>query len=435
MSFVKVKQVTPAMKFHWLDIYTQVNIYFDFLLWVKFADCRKSLEVYSWVGIIFFFFGYLTFLLLHLEWQFHKKGISALTINLHSIYSDILQPSSPPLSIMADNSSFPTVGEVPVSPPCLMKAKVSWMSTVRGNLSHEERILRRVRGILNKLTVEKYTILRTQLIDSGITTLHILQGAVSLILNKAFAEPMFCPLYAFLCHELSCSWLLDPPDGLPSFCSDKRLGKEITFKRILVNKCQKAFELENMKVAETRQQIVTGVSSDDRYKERRRNLGDIQFICELLKQKISILPVFIVHRILGQLLDPNDAEVNVEAVCLLLSTVGKELDEWCTWVSKRKELSNESPNEYHRWHETYFGWLKDVLATHPQMETRLKFMIRNLLDLRANKWVDLRHNNVKDKTIPELISASEESASSTINTRNRRAVQFHPKNQPDPHSW
>ncbi|KAI3867290.1 hypothetical protein MKW98_001724 [Papaver atlanticum] len=341
---------------------------------------------------------------------------------------------------MAGNSSFPTVGEGPVSPPCLMKANVSWMSTVRGNLSHEERILRRVRGILNKLTVEKYTLLRTQLIDSGITTLHILQGVVSLILNKAMAEPMFCPLYAFLCHELSCSWLLDPPDGLPSFPSDKRVGKEITFKRILVNKCQQAFELENMK---SRQQIMTGVSSDDRYKERRRNLGDIQFICELLKQRCSILPVFIVHRILGQLLDPNDAEVNVEAVCLLLSTVGKELDEWCTWVSKRKELSNESPNEYHRWHETYFGWLKDVLATHPQLETRLKFMIHNLLDLRTNKWVDLIHNKVKDKTIPELISVSEAKvlshlhlgASTTTNTRNRRAVQFHPKNQPDPHRW
>ncbi|XP_026440781.1 eukaryotic translation initiation factor-like [Papaver somniferum] len=359
------------------------------------------------------------------------------------MYSDLLQPSCSPLSVMADTSSFPTVGEGHVPPPCLMKAKVSWMSTVRGNLSHEERILRRVRGILNKLTVEKYKILRTQLIDSGITTLHILQGVASLILNKALAEPMFCPLYAFLCHELSCSWLLDPPDGLPSFPSDKRVGKEITFKRILVNKCQQAFELENMKVAETRQQITTGVSSDDRYKERRRNLGDIQFICELLKQKISILPVFIVHRILGQLLDPNDAVANVEAVCLLLSTVGKELDEWCTWVSKRKELSNESPNEYHRWHETYFGWLKDVLATHPQLETRLKFMIHDLLDLRANKWVDVRHNKVKDRAIPELISASEAKvlshlhlgASTTTNTRNHRAVQFHPKNQPDPHHW
>ncbi|KAI3977714.1 hypothetical protein MKX01_009599 [Papaver californicum] len=308
---------------------------------------------------------------------------------------------------MADTSSFPTVGEGPVPPPRLMKAEVSWMSTVRGNLSYEERILRRVRGILNRLTVEKYTLLRTQLIDSGITTLHILQGVASLIFNKALAEPMFCPLYAFLCHELSCSWLLDPSDGLPSFPPDKRVGKEITFKRILVNKCQQAFEPENMKVAETRPQTVTGVSSDDRYKERRRNLGDIQFICELLKQRFSILPVFIVHRIFGQLLDPNDAEVNVEAVCLLLSTVGKELDEWCTWVSKRKELSDESPNQYHRWHETYFRWLKEVLTTHPQLETRLKFMIHNLLDLRANNWVDLRHDKVKYKTIPELISATE----------------------------
>ncbi|MCL7031733.1 hypothetical protein MKW94_026836 [Papaver nudicaule] len=72
---------------------------------------------------------------------------------------------------MTEKGSVSMVGEEPVlSRYCLMKAEVSWMSTVRGNLSYEERILRRVRSILNKLTVEKYTLLKTQLIDSGITT-------------------------------------------------------------------------------------------------------------------------------------------------------------------------------------------------------------------------------------------------------------------------
>ncbi|KAI3867286.1 hypothetical protein MKW98_001720 [Papaver atlanticum] len=198
-----------------------------------------------------------------------------------------------------------------------MKAEVSWMSTVRGDLSYKECILRRVRGILNKLTVEKYTLLRNQLIDSRITTLSILDGVASLIFNKALTEPMFCPLYAFLCYELSL-----PPHGLPSV-PDECVQQEITFKRLLVSKCQEAFENENRKVAETRQQIVTGVSSDVRYKERRRNLGEMQFICELMKQRHPILRISLAHHILYQLLDPNDVEVNVEAICLFLNTVGK----------------------------------------------------------------------------------------------------------------
>ncbi|KAI3977712.1 hypothetical protein MKX01_009597 [Papaver californicum] len=136
-----------------------------------------------------------------------------------------------------------------------------------------------------------------------------------------------------------------------------------------------------------------------------------------------MLTASLVHGILGQLLDPNDVKVNAEAVCLLLGTSGKELDyKTCVLL------------------ETYASWLKDVLTTHPQLETRLKFMIHDLLDLQANNWVNLRHNKVKDKTISELISASEAEvlsrlhpgASTNTNTRNRRAVQFHPINRPDP---
>ncbi|KAI3977713.1 hypothetical protein MKX01_009598 [Papaver californicum] len=51
---------------------------------------------------------------------------------------------------MAENSSIPVVGEGHVPPPCLMKAEVSWMSTVRGNLSYEERILRRVKRYIKQ---------------------------------------------------------------------------------------------------------------------------------------------------------------------------------------------------------------------------------------------------------------------------------------------
>ncbi|KAI3867289.1 hypothetical protein MKW98_001723 [Papaver atlanticum] len=324
---------------------------------------------------------------------------------------------------MADTSSTPEVGEGSVPPPRLMKAEVSWMSTVRGDLSYKERILRRVRGILNKLTVEKYTLLRNQFIDSGITTLSILDGVASLIFNKAVKEPMFCPLYAFLCYELSL-----PPHGLPSVLYEC-VQQEITFKRLLVSKCQEAFENENRKVAETRQQIVTGVSSDVRYKERRRNLGDMQFICELMKQRHPILRISLAHHILYQLLDPNDVEVNVEAICLFLNTVGKEVDE----LSSKARTNND----------VYLSRLEDVLTTHPQLETRLKLMIRNLLDLRANNWVDPRHNKVKEKTIPELISAAEAEAlsrlhpgaSTSTNTRNHRAVQFRPVNRLDAHRW
>ncbi|MCL7039656.1 hypothetical protein MKW94_008416 [Papaver nudicaule] len=327
---------------------------------------------------------------------------------------------------MADNSAVPVVVDGPVPPPCLMKAEVSWMSTIRGSLSYEERILRRVRGILNKLTVKKYKRLRNQLMDSGITTVRILQGVASLIFDKALAEPMFFSLYTFLCSELLCGWQ-------PSFHSDEHGGIEMTFKRALLIKCQEAFERENVMVVlveQIRQQIMIG-STSNQVLGWRRNLGFIKFMCELSKQENVSLKI--THFIVLQLVEENDVERNVEAVCLLLNTIGKKLDELRTKVSlKMKDFPKESSNEYHGWPETYFGWLRGILTTHPQLETRLKFMIHDLLVLRANNWVDPRHVKVEDKTIPELIRASE---TEVLSRRNRRAVQFRSRNRPDPRRW
>ncbi|PKI70211.1 hypothetical protein CRG98_009403, partial [Punica granatum] len=58
--------------------------------------------------------------------------------------------------------------------PTLIKAEVPW-SARRGNLSEKERVLKTVKGILNKLTPEKFDLLKGQLIDSGITAADILE--------------------------------------------------------------------------------------------------------------------------------------------------------------------------------------------------------------------------------------------------------------------
>ncbi|XP_039064244.1 eukaryotic translation initiation factor-like [Hibiscus syriacus] len=88
--------------------------------------------------------------------------------------------------------------------------------------------------ILNKLTPEKYDLLKGQLIDSSITLADILKGVISLIFEKAMLEPTFCPMYALLCSDLN--------NMLPSFSSDEPSGKDITFKRVLLNNCHEAFD-------------------------------------------------------------------------------------------------------------------------------------------------------------------------------------------------
>ena len=238
---------------------------------------------------------------------------------------------------------------------------------------------RQLRAILNKLTPENFDDLFEQMIDMDIEDADTLRGVVAQIFDRAIMEPTFCEMYAEFYYYLS--------QQSPVFMDDN--GKMITLKRLLVNKCQEEFERkerdheEASKIDVVKQSEVE--SEEKRIKARKRMLGNIRLIGELYK--VKILPEKIIHHCIQELLCPNQNpdEEDVEALCVLMSTTGETLDDH----PKTKKIL-----------DIYFEKMEN-LSNDTKLSLRVRFMVKDTIDLRENKW-QLRRKVEGPKKIEEV---------------------------------
>ncbi|XP_062097466.1 eukaryotic translation initiation factor 4G-like [Humulus lupulus] len=224
----------------------------------------------------------------------------------------------------------------------------------------EQTKQRKFEDILNKLTPQNFEELFEQVKDVNIDNAGTLRGVVAQIYDKALMEPTFCEMCANFCFHLS--------GELPDFSED---NEKITFKRLLINKCQEEFERGEREQEEANKANEEGEEREEkRNKARRRMLGNIRLIGELYKKKM--LTERIMHECIKKLLDSQHQtpdEEDVEALCELMSTIGEIIDH----PKAKKHM------------DAYFDSM-ETLSNHMTLSSRIRFMLKDTIDLRKNKW-------------------------------------------------
>lgn len=242
-----------------------------------------------------------------------------------------------------------------------------------------DKIFRKVRGILNKLTPEKFDKLCLELLNVGIDSQIVLRGIILLIFEKALDEPKYSLLYAKLCHRL-CE---DTPDFEPDVSTSK------TFKKLLLTKCQDEFENRARATLAFEDGPLSAEEEEQYALAKRKMLGNIKFIGEL--GKLEMVHESILHQCIKQLLAKKrgtvaDAAEDLECLCQILKTVGHRLDH----------------DKARPWMDKYFSRMESY-RINKELPSRIRFMIQDVQELRNSNWIPrkiLRDN--APKTIQQV---------------------------------
>ncbi|XP_041795796.1 eukaryotic translation initiation factor 4 gamma 2a, partial [Chelmon rostratus] len=267
-------------------------------------------------------------------------------------------------------------------------------STRRDANSYNEKgqndaIFRKVRGILNKLTPEKFDKLCLELLNVGVDSKLVLKGIILLIVDKALEEPKYSQLYAQLCLRLA----EDAPNFEdPSTENQGTQKQNSTFRRLLISKLQDEFEnrTRNVEIFEKHEGPLTSEEEEQRAIAKIKMLGNIKFIGEL--GKLNLIHESILHKCIKTLLDKKkkvqlkDMGEDLECLCQIMRTVGPKLDH-----EKAKSLMDQ-----------YFGRMRS-LTTNKELPARIRFLLQNTVELRDNNWSPRKaHVDNGPKTISQV---------------------------------
>ncbi|KAL6784444.1 hypothetical protein ACKKBF_B01825 [Auxenochlorella protothecoides x Auxenochlorella symbiontica] len=303
----------------------------------------------------------------------------------------------------------------------------------------EEKAQKALKSMLNKITPDNFDKIKGQIvaqIDER-KRAATLQSFIDQIFDKALTETSFSELYASLVKELK--------DKLPRLTDES--GEVVEFRRALLNKCQDEFQegVVAMKaVAERELRSKDGAAPDEEKDDaeegeieheqgevsqkatalelkraeraaakaeveaRKRMLGNIIFVGQLFCR--GVLTEKVMHSCIQQLLDEteNPRPEDVECLSKLMVTVGNLLDHSVKIQRIQTEGGGERKAPSKELMDMYFQRIGS-LAQNAALDSRHKFMLQDMVELRRNKWV-LRRKAEGPKKIDDIHKDAENEA-------------------------
>jgi translation initiation factor 4G len=285
------------------------------------------------------------------------------------------------------------------SRPVHVPSENSFVAKMQKMTDDIEKKKKSIQLILNQLTAENFVKLCEKLythIDS-IEALEIVQTKIydKAVLdqqqNPAPGQPTFVELYARVCHIIvQDNQHTNPSTGAPGklFFNPDQLPPEQAkggqFRRSLLNRCQQEFERPSQGKCEGWQQLSEEERFIQQMKEKRRTLGNVDFVGQLFLH--GLLAEKTLHHCFKLLLEnhyekfdafskkgappPQDSDFDqLESFCKLLTTVGRTVDR-----PQAKQFM-----------DGYFSYLQQIMGQ-PTIIPRMKFHIEQIIELRRCGW-------------------------------------------------
>jgi translation initiation factor 4G len=341
----------------------------------------------------------------HIRWTAEDRvQIIAAITSAARIGGDVSKMKGP-------KSSHDTAPRLEDCKPLEVNDETRWKAGVLGaeDVDEDAAILKRALIVLNKLTLTTFEKLSNEFIDSGITNnVSMLSTGIDTIVSKAQQETHFSEMYARLCLKLART-------SLPNLGDDPAKPGKV-FKKMLVTKIQQEFEKDTAKELAEKTE---GMEQDEvKYWEvlsKKYYLGHIVFIGELYKTELIQFKVVmtLLQSLLGNdpALDTTDSEgmltaaspvddEKIECLLKLLTNVGYYLSEQAKAL---REAGKDKDNCFDRLNTCFrnLNGLAKGSAGMPAVNSRVKFMCKDLLEMKDKGW-QLRREEEKAKTIDEI---------------------------------